>query len=145
MNKRDRRAIHELANRLSLTSKSQGNGHKRFPILYRTRRTPSLTSDEFDRIVQQLPRTFSNLRDDTILGKRATLKRRQGGHSTTTVSCRDGEVVGAGAAELGRENRGRAMLEKMGWSAGTAIGALNNKGIMQPISHIVKTTKAGLG
>jgi len=37
------------------------------------------------------------------------------------------------------------MLEKMGWSSGTALGALNNKGILEPVSHVVKTTKAGLG
>jgi hypothetical protein len=33
----------------------------------------------------------------------------------------------------------------MGWSTGTALGALNNKGILQPVLHVVKTTKAGLG
>lgn len=63
----------------------------------------------------------------------------------SAVSYRDGEVVGHMAPELGIENKGRAMLEKMGWSTGTALGALNNKGIMQPVVHVVKTTKAGLG
>jgi len=37
------------------------------------------------------------------------------------------------------------MLEKMGWSTGTGLGAVNNQGILQPVSHVVKTTKAGLG
>lgn len=54
-------------------------------------------------------------------------------------------MVGAAAPEIGVENRGRAMLEKMGWSKGTALGALNNKGMLQPVIHTVKTTKAGLG
>ena len=53
--------------------------------------------------------------------------------------------MGAAAPEIGLENKGRSMLEKMGWSTGTALGALNNKGIMQPVTHIVKTNKAGLG
>jgi hypothetical protein len=56
----------------------------------------------------------------------------------------DGDVVGASAPEIGAENKGRAMLEKMGWSTGTALGALN-KGILQPVTHVVKNTKAGLG
>jgi hypothetical protein len=68
-----------------------------------------------------------------------------GGFGRTAVSYQDGDVVGGSAPELGAENRGRAMLEKMGWSKGTALGALNNKGILQPVSHVVKTTKAGLG
>ena len=72
-------------------------------------------------------------------------KARGGGFNNAAVSYRDGEIVGAAAPELGQENKGRAMLEKMGWSTGTALGALNNKGIMQPLAHVVKTTKAGLG
>lgn len=69
--------------------------------------------------------------------------RRGGGHAG--VNYRDGEVVGGSAPELSQENKGRAMLEKMGWSNGTALGALNNKGILQPVAHVVKRSKAGLG
>lgn len=58
---------------------------------------------------------------------------------------RDGEVVGRGASELGQENRGRAMLEKMGWSKGMALGTVGSGGILMPIEHIVKNSKAGLG
>lgn len=69
--------------------------------------------------------------------------RRGGGHAG--VNYRDGEVVGGSAPELSQGNKGRAMLEKMGWSIGTALGALNNKGILQPVAHVVKRSKAGLG
>jgi hypothetical protein len=72
------------------------------------------------------------------------MPRRTGGGSAG-IHYRDGDVVGAAAPELGAENKGRAMLEKMGWSTGTALGALNNKGILQPVVHVVKTSKAGLG
>lgn len=57
----------------------------------------------------------------------------------------EGEIVGAAAPELGIGNRGRAMLEKMGWSCGTALGAEDNKGILQPVSLTMKRSKAGLG
>lgn len=57
----------------------------------------------------------------------------------------NGEVVGASAPEIGSENKGRAMLERMGWSSGMGIGAIGNKGGIDVIKHVVKTTKAGLG
>lgn len=57
----------------------------------------------------------------------------------------DGEIVGASAPELGSDNRGRAMLEKMGWSSGTALGTDDNKGILLPVMQTMKKTKAGLG
>ena len=61
------------------------------------------------------------------------------------ASYMDGDVVGASAPEIGAENRGRAMLEKMGWSTGTALGAADNKGILQPVAQVVKNSRAGLG
>lgn len=57
---------------------------------------------------------------------------------------KDGETVGADAPELGPENKGHALMEKMGWSKGMALGSVDNKGILQPIPHMVKTNKAGL-
>lgn len=66
----------------------------------------------------------------------------RGAGAAATV--RDGDVVGGAAPEIGVSNRGRTMLEKMGWSSGMALG-LDNKGITQPIEHIVKKSKAGLG
>ena len=68
---------------------------------------------------------------------------RNRGHVRTGY--RDGDIVGEGLPELGQENRGRNMLEKMGWSSGTALGALENKGILHPVAQVVKRTKAGLG
>ena len=57
----------------------------------------------------------------------------------------DGEVVGASAPEIGADNRGRAILEKMGWTSGMGIGKVGNKGSTEVIKHVVKNTKAGLG
>ena len=73
------------------------------------------------------------------------VRRRWGAKPVSAASYKDGDVVGAHAAEIGIENRGRAMLERMGWSQGTALGTADNQGILQPIKHIVKTSKLGLG
>jgi hypothetical protein len=145
MDKADRKLVHELANAFNLKSKSAGTGNKRFPVLYRTSRTLAYSESTFDSVEARISRRFLPRMD--VGGKRAggASKGGRGGFGNAAVSYKDGDVVGASAPELGVENRGRAMLEKMGWSTGTALGALNNKGILQPVSHVVKTTKAGLG
>jgi hypothetical protein len=147
MDTADRKVVHELANAFKIKSKSVGSGNNRAPILIRTTRTSVYVERNFNAIEERLSRRFLPRLD--VGGRRsgAVAKRIRGGGgvNNASVSYRDGDVVGGSAPELGVENRGRAMLEKMGWSSGTALGALNNKGILQPVSHVVKTTKAGLG
>jgi hypothetical protein len=147
MDKRDRKTVHSLANSVSVKSQSRGSGASRFPVLYKTARTP-----QFDgRTMADLDRVFSSGRSMRRLGRRGPqdagtgkgMRPRAGGNAA--ASYMDGDVVGASAPEIGIENRGRAMLEKMGWSTGTALGATDNKGILQPLAHVVKNSKAGLG
>lgn len=146
MDKSDRKVVHEIANAFNLKSKSAGNGNKRFPILYRTNRSIPYKESLFDTVEARLTRRFLPRMDVNSKRSNAVPKGpSRGGFGNDGVSYRDGDIVGGSAPELGAENRGRAMLEKMGWSTGTALGAINNKGILQPVSHVVKTTKAGLG
>jgi hypothetical protein len=142
MEKRDRIVVHEIANVFNLKSKSVGAERKRFPVLYRTRRTSVYNESLFNSVERRISRRFFPRMD--IKGK-SPMTRTGPGFSSGAGGYRDGDIVGGSAPELGVENRGRAMLEKMGWSSGTALGAMNNKGILQPVSHVVKTTKAGLG
>lgn len=147
MGHRERKIVHEIAHVLGLKSKSIGSGSSRFPVLYRTSRTKTYDENARKALEAQMSGQLFLPRRDKVLRKgSATMRKaRGGGFNNAAVSYRDGEIVGAAAPELGQENKGRAMLEKMGWSTGTALGALNNKGIMQPLAHVVKTTKAGLG
>ncbi|TVY43855.1 Protein SQS1 [Lachnellula occidentalis] len=142
MAKADRKVVHELGTAFSLKSKSVGSGKSRAPILTRTSRTPRYLESNFDAVEARLSRRYLPRMD---VGHKQRVQRAPRGGNSAGVSYKDGDVVGASAPELGVENRGRAMLEKMGWSTGTALGALNNKGILQPVSHVVKTSKAGLG
>lgn len=120
----------------------------RFPMLYKTARTPSFDKKsigEVDRIfsANRFMRRVGGMKGfEGSTGK--SVKTRRSGASAA-ASYMDGDVVGASAPEIGVENRGRAMLEKMGWSTGTALGASDNKGILQPLAQVVKNTKAGLG
>ena len=143
---KERKMVHEIANRLSLKSKSVGNGHARFPVLHKTPRTKNFT-EGMDTFIDAMftPKKFLPRMDKSRKRGTPTSRGRGGGGMAAAASYRDGEIVGVGAPELGLENKGRAMLEKMGWSTGTALGAMNNKGITQPVTQIVKTSKAGLG
>jgi G-patch domain/R3H domain len=144
MGKADRKVIHEFANAFNLKSKSSGRGNKRFPILYRTQRSLPYTENAFTILETRSKRRYFprlNMKGENS----ATAARRSSRAGlSSAASYRDGDIVGASAPELGIENKGRAMLEKMGWSTGTGLGAAN-KGILLPITHTIKITKAGLG
>jgi hypothetical protein len=143
MNEHHRKGIHIIANRLGLKSKSSGKGEHRFPVLHRTVRTIKYSDIIFEEVLGGVGAGFFGVPRKRRPGAGGGF--RAGGGNSAGVSYRDGEVVGGSAPELGVENKGRAMLEKMGWSTGTALGADHNKGILQPVAHVVKMTKAGLG
>jgi hypothetical protein len=138
-----RKVVHELANKFNIKSKSTGKADQRRPTLYRTKRTLPYAESLFNNAVGRVQRRFLPRLD--IKGKRNVTAGATKVPSYAAASYHEGEVVGASAPELGVENRGRAMLEKMGWSMGTALGAMDNKGILQPVTHTMKRSKAGLG
>jgi hypothetical protein len=147
MKKQQRKLIHELASALSLKSQSRGNGPSRFPVLNKTGRTPPFTP----KTINQVDKVFSRGKFSRGMGKSRkhdTADKSGGGRrgrKDNSASYMDCDVVGASAPEIGAGNKGRAMLEKMGWSMGTALGATNNKGILQPVAHVVKNSRVGLG
>ncbi|KAI9845870.1 MAG: hypothetical protein M1838_001525 [Thelocarpon superellum] len=145
MDKKDRKIVHEIANAFNLKSKSTGAGRGRFPTLLKTARSAKYDENAIGDLDARLRQRRFFPRMDKTGRKGLAVPNRNGGGRNAAVSYRDGEVVGAAAPELGVDNRGRAMLEKMGWSTGTALGALDNKGILQPVTHVVKISKAGLG
>ena len=146
MGHKERKRLHMMANILKIRSKSMGEGESRFPILYKTARSQNHDVATVEALFAGLKWQPTRQRPSKGPWKfSGGMRKTRDGGSSAAVSYRDGEVVGAAAPVLGQENKGRAMLEKMGWSTGTALGALNNKGIMEPVTHVVKTTKAGLG
>jgi hypothetical protein len=153
-----RAAMHRLAKALKLGSKSQGkDGHGigRYTVLTKGPHTPRFDIDtiwEIDALLESrkfFPKgVFGSFR--TTAGQRTRTAgfakaRRGGGGTMSGATYMNGEVVGASAPEIGAGNKGRAMLEKMGWQVGMGIGAVGNKGSIEVIKHVVKTTKAGLG
>ncbi|PSN62913.1 hypothetical protein BS50DRAFT_560809 [Corynespora cassiicola Philippines] len=132
-----RATIHQFVSKLGLNSKSRGDGANRFTVLSKTLRTVRYDEDAFDALVDQKKFKFR-------MRAVAAPQKQKAPKVQPKFAYKDGDTVGASAPELGPENKGRAMLEKMGWAKGMALGALDNKGILQPITHTVKMTKAGL-
>lgn len=136
--------VHEIAHVFKLKSKSFGGDGARYPVLFKTDEVKIYD----ERVVDALEKRFGFRKGkckDKGLREREPRARNPRGGGDSRFTYQDGDIVGAAAPEIGAENRGRAMLEKMGWSKGTALGALNNKGIMQPLIHVVRNSKAGLG
>lgn len=145
-----RAGVHRLAKVLNMTSRShgkEGKGVGRYPVLMKTPFTRQYTTYdiwEADAILEA--RKFFPQKSYKLSkpGKSTPITRGNRG-GVAAASYANGEIIGAAAPEIGVENRGRAMLEKMGWSAGMGIGAVGNKGSLDAIKQVVKTNKAGLG
>jgi hypothetical protein len=142
-----RATIHQAAKFFELSSRSRGDGHDRFTVLSRTSRTRVYTDAEFDQVM--LRKGFMKRLRGPLQGKKGpgpvrTATFRSGPRARPQLGYRDGDKVGANAPELGSENKGHALMMKMGWSKGMALGTEDNKGILHPIAHTVKTNKAGL-
>ncbi|KAK8084562.1 hypothetical protein PG997_005833 [Apiospora hydei] len=149
LDKHSRRCIHQVAAQLKVKSQSAGKGVSRYPVLYRTKSTVSYDERGFTSATRFLRQSYYPRVDvdEEVVKEYKALRRKdpnvKRGHAAT--SYREGEVVGQHASELASDNKGRMLLEKMGWSKGMALGTTDNKGIMVPIVHVVKKTKAGLG
>jgi len=150
MDKHDRKSLHEIASVLNLKSKSVGAGKNRAPILYKTSRTAEYTDATFHRITTASNKGF--LKNSAFKGKKpkggAVPKMQRGGKGrgadTSSTGLKHGDVVGGGAKEIGRENFGHRLMEKMGWQTGTALGK-DGSGMLTPVEQIMRTGRSGLG
>lgn len=142
-----RATIHQAAKFFELSSRSRGDGQDRFTVLSRTSRTRVYTDVEFDQVMLRkgfMKRLRGPLQGKNGPGPARSATFRSGPRARPQLGYRDGDKVGANAPELGVENKGHALMMKMGWSKGMALGTEDNKGILHPIAHTVKTNKAGL-
>ncbi|KAI1857408.1 uncharacterized protein JN550_013226 [Neoarthrinium moseri] len=150
LDKHARKLLHTVASHLKIKSQSSGSGDSRHPVLFRTARTVSYDEGQLDAIVNRvLKRSFFTRVDvDTETAKAYRSGPRKSSNlprAHNAISYREGEVVGHHASELSSENKGRLLLEKMGWTKGQALGTEENKGIMVPVAHVMKRSKVGLG
>jgi hypothetical protein len=131
-----RKLVHTLANAYNLSSKSHGSGKTRYTMLFKTMTTSGLALNEH-KIRSILKRTaWVTPTDRSGFGGGFTPAAKIKRH-------KDGDVVGGDAKEIASENRGRVMLEKLGWRSGMGLGA-EGMGMKLPVFAVVKAGKSGL-
>ncbi|KAI0969094.1 hypothetical protein F4678DRAFT_180323 [Xylaria arbuscula] len=147
-----RKIVHTIANTFHIKSKSAGTGTGRYPVLYRSKATLPYDADLFEHAFTRVRRTWfprvdvdEKVVQETRVLKRAEAHTRKSRTGKSSIVLREGDIVGQHASEIGVENKGRAMLEKMGWSKGMSLGTVETKGIIVPLTHVIKKSKAGLG
>ena len=140
MHRLARKAVHELATAYNLGSKSKGSGTARYTTLFKLETTANSPLNE-RKIANILRRTshVSALERASADANRVASYRVQARSS----HLRDGDVVGGDAEEIASDNRGRVMLEKLGWRSGMGLGA-EGGGITIPLLAVVKKSKSGL-
>ena len=138
--------MHELAHAFGLKSRSIGQGISRHPIVYKTATSMRCFDGELEPRSGSLHRVSRfKAPKERVNGDKERNYRRRGGLDRVAVGYREGEIVGAAAPELAAENVGNQLMRKLGWKPGEALGAQNNKGILQPVAHVVKNSRSGLG
>jgi hypothetical protein len=143
-----------LSEAFGFSSRKVGKGKKEYLEVKKPRKNKSREPD-WNRIKKLAIKRNVCFRMDVELSReeKRELKRIKGGDMEIekmrnkgrgNFGYKEGEVVGANAKEIDSNSIGRKLLEKMGWQVGDALGPENNKGIIEPIRVIVKTSKKGI-
>ncbi|KAK1753456.1 hypothetical protein QBC47DRAFT_386441 [Echria macrotheca] len=149
--KQVRASLHDLARQFGIKSHSTGKGDNRRPVLSRTGYSLRYSEDELEDLERRIESAMGWIKRKNgfshgpVRNQGNRLPGSGGRSGYKALVFRDGEVAGASIPELGPQNTGRMMLEKMGWAKGMGLGALENKGILEPVAQVVKNSKAGLG
>jgi hypothetical protein len=146
MDKTDRKALHEICVALNLGSRSQGSGKKRFPIVFKTSRTGDYSEDIFAQIVHASSKGFlsNRAKANKFAKKSGKGPGRGGGFDKAATGLRNGEVVGAGAAEISHTSFGARMMAKHGWTKGMGLGK-DGEGRTVPVEQVMRIGTHGLG
>ncbi|KAG5438955.1 hypothetical protein PCANB_002285 [Pneumocystis canis] len=133
-----------------ITSKSYGFEKSRHIILYKTTKIHNNYSKQcVDKILRSFNHKQHNLgvfqtkKSDKSENNYSRIHRNKNKNKNKN-RYHDGDIVGKNVPEIDKNNRGRIMLEKLGWVSGNGLGASDNKGIEVPIMAVIKTTKSGL-
>jgi hypothetical protein len=131
-----RKIVHTLANAYNLSSKSHGAGKTRYTTLFKTQATSTTTLNE-----QKIRTILKRTAWVSPLEQSGTRWDERPAHRVKKH--RDGHVVGGDAKEISSDNRGRVMLEKLGWRSGMGLG-VEGAGMKLPVFAVVKAGKGGL-
>lgn len=147
------KTLTKMAGCYNCKSATQGKGLKRYIRVTKYKRTFKYLPDYghinailrqrplFNRVDQKRPKE-EYVATDGNANKDRIRQRNKSGHSAVVP---EGHIVGGMAPEIGNNNVGRQLLEKLGWIKGEGLGAHGRKGISEPLVATVKKSKTGLG
>ncbi|KAA8916716.1 hypothetical protein TRICI_001134 [Trichomonascus ciferrii] len=145
MDKNARGIVKSIGEAYNLTAKCKSDGHK-FIFFTKNSNTRYDRNDSHVVAMFRGKRPFFPRVDLKGKKKRDAAAQLQPpkGKKTAGHKPKEGDIVGHKATEIGTDNIGRVMLEKMGWRRGMGLGT-TNVGIVEPIPAKVKNTKWGIG
>ncbi|KAJ1727793.1 squalene synthetase-like protein, partial [Coemansia biformis] len=155
MNRQERQVVHILAREYKVKSKSHGNGVMRAPVLTAT---PDSYQPQNRRRINRVLHLYEagGLLPEYGLGGPSSDKhanrgkgggkggRSKQGPAAAPAGSLHGKMVAEGAPEVGASNIGHKMLQQMGWTPGTGLGA-EEKGRATPVDVTIRAGRRGLG
>lgn len=143
-----------IAEAYGYSSRKVGKGKKQYLEVRKPKKNKN-KEPHWDRLKKISSKRNVCFRMDVELSReeKRELKRIKGGNYAVekmknrgrgNFSYKEGEIVGGDAKEIDASSIGRKLLEKMGWQTGDALGPQHNKGIIEPIKAVVKTSKRGI-
>lgn len=135
------RTVAKFAQHYNMKSSKIGSANHTQVLAQKTNKTHR-SFPNYNLIDQLLKQRPIFMRIDVSQPKDASVSVK----ATTRVrfNTTEGQVIGKDAPEIGCDNVGRRILEKLGWTSGEGLGAHGNKGISEPLMATVKKSKSGL-
>ncbi|XDT31827.1 G-patch domain [Nakaseomyces glabratus] len=138
------KVITKFATCYNIKSSKVGKGNHTHIMVEKVKKT-KWSRPNYNMVLQLTRQRPVFMRIDVRRPKEDAIKENSGRRGPTAkFHVKEGEVVGENAPEIGQDNIGRRMLEKLGWSSGEGLGAHGNKGISIPVMARVKKSKSGL-
>jgi hypothetical protein len=145
MDKNARGIVKSIGEAYNLTTKCKSDGHK---FIFFTKNSNTRYDGNDSHVVAMFRGKRPYFPRVDLKGKKkrdaAAQLQPPKGNKKAGHKPKEGDIVGHKATEIGTDNIGRVMLEKMGWKKGMGLGT-TNVGIVEPIPAKVKNTKWGIG
>ncbi|CCE79424.1 Piso0_001486 [Millerozyma farinosa CBS 7064] len=133
----------KMASLYNLSSLRCGRPPKQYIKVSKNKRTFNYFVDH-DRVKSVLRQRPVFNRTDQKKPREEKEKEKQKHKSKGGPHVKEGDIVGGEAPEIGSNNIGRQLLEKLGWVKGEGLGTHGKKGISEPLVAKVKKSKTGL-
>ncbi|KAJ2784430.1 squalene synthetase-like protein [Coemansia javaensis] len=152
MDKKDRQIVHVLAREYRVKSKSHGNGVRRAPVLTATPDScPPQNRKRINKVLLlfdqrgSLPDSWAGGPQPAEGGRGKKGRGGKASSSSNNSGSLNGRLVAEGAPEVGASNIGHKMLQQMGWTPGTGLGAEEKRGRATPVDIEIRAGRRGLG